>query len=131
MAVNEKLLKALESAACHLEGAITAFEKREENSFADAIWHVAAELEYALFLFSLKLKDEDYDRAKMKPNPEALKIEAGKILEKIMELLDKARAGLKEGRLIEAYKNAYAARHYVFKIQEEQARKKREASRRK
>ncbi len=131
MAANEKLLKALESAVSHLTDSIKAFGKKDETSFADAIWHLAAELEYALFLFSLTLKDEECDKAKLKPNPEALKIGNVEILEKIMELLDKARTGLKGGMLIEAYKNAYAARHYVFKIQEEQARKKRGASGRK
>jgi len=53
MAADEKILKALKSAITHLGNSMLTIDKKEDNSLADSVWHVAAELEYALFLFSI------------------------------------------------------------------------------
>jgi hypothetical protein len=56
MASNDKILRALESATSYLEKSISALKSGNENSFTEHFWHVAAELEYALFMFSLIFK---------------------------------------------------------------------------
>lgn len=125
MAVSEKISKALESATRYLESSLSALNK-DRKSFADSIWHVAAELEYALFLFSLMFKGE-CDTSKWQPNPET-KIGADEILTTVRELLDESKRTLAKEGLLEAYKCVHMARHYVFRIQEDLVRKKRETS---
>ncbi len=121
MAANEKTLKALESATRYLEGSLSALGKDKE-AFANGIWHVAAELEYALFLFSLMFKGE-CDTSKWKPNPETRKIGVDEILATVRKLLEESKKALIDKDLTDAYKCAYMARHYVFRIQEDFARK--------
>lgn len=127
MVTNEKLLKALESATHHLESSLSVLS-RDDKAFADSVWHVAAELEYALFLLSLMFKGE-VDSSKWKPNPEVKKLGVNEMLIMVRALLDKSKKSLIGDDLMGAYKCAYMARHYVFRIQEDFARNKRKASR--
>ena len=124
MKINEKISKALKSATTHLENSILALNKKDENSFANSLWHVAAELEYILFLFSITFKNES-DLSKWKPNPE-LKSEIGSMLMNVGNLLNEAERFVVNERLLDAYKSAYIARHYILKVQEDLAKKKRE-----
>ncbi|MGB9959839.1 MAG: hypothetical protein ACPLKQ_04900 [Candidatus Bathyarchaeales archaeon] len=126
MTVNEKLLKALESATRYLEVSLSTLGN-DEKAFTDNLWHAAAELEYALFLFSLILEEES-DVSKWKPNPEIKKGEAKELLAAAHSFLVESKNSFGEN-LMNAYKCVYMARHYVFRVQEELARKKREASR--
>jgi len=124
MTVNEKISKALKSATNHLDNSMLALNKKDENSFADSLWHVAAELEYIIFLFSITFPDES-DPSKWKLNLE-LKSETGSMLTDVGNLLNEAERLVMNERLLDAYKNAYTARHHIFKIQENLAKKKRE-----
>lgn len=130
MGTNEKIPKALKSAAEYLENSIAALARKEESAFADNLWHVAAELEYATFLFSIGFGDES-DPSRWKPKPEPRKIEAAPVLMKVQHLLEEAERHFEDGRLQEAYENAYVARHYTLGIQDDVAKKKREALRKK
>jgi hypothetical protein len=128
MASNDKILKALESATSYLEKSISALDSRDNNSFAEHLWHVAAELEYALFIFSLILPEENIDKSKWKPNPDVKKSDVNVVLAEIRGLLDDAKSLLASGKILDAYKGVYAARHCVFAVEENLARKKREHS---
>jgi hypothetical protein len=125
MTINEKMSKALKSAAVYLENAILALDKKDENSFADSLWHVAAELEYALFLFSITFPNES-NLLSWKRNRELGKIETGSMLAEVKNLLNEAERFVVKERLLDAYKSAYVAKHYVLKVQEDLAKKKRE-----
>jgi hypothetical protein len=125
MMFNEKASKALRSATTHLENSIVTLNKKDENSLADSLWHVAAELEYALFLFSITCPNET-NLSSSKRNPELKKIETGSMLAEVKILLNEAERFVANEKLLDAYKNAYVARHYVLKIQEDLAKKKRE-----
>jgi hypothetical protein len=122
--INEKISKALKSATRHLENSMLALNKKDENLFADSIWHVAAELEYILFLFSITFPNES-DLSRWKSNPE-LKSETGSILAEVGNLLNEAERLVVNERLPDAYKSAYVARHCIIKVQEDLAKKKRE-----
>jgi hypothetical protein len=128
MAVKEKISQSLKSATTHLENSILALNKKDEDSFADSLWHVAAELEYTLFLFSITFQNEK-DTSNWKPNPEP-KIEAGSTLMDAQNLLKEAEKFVNE-KLLDAYKSAYVARHYILKVQEDLSRKKRKMLRKK
>jgi hypothetical protein len=125
MMINEKVSNALRSATTHLENSMVALNKKDENSFADSLWHVAAELEYALFLFSITFPNES-NLSSWKRNPELKKIETASMLAEMKNLLNEAERFVVEERLLDAYKSAYVARHYVLTVQEDLAKKKRE-----
>jgi hypothetical protein len=126
MATNEKISKALKSVATYLENSIRALAKRDENSLMDNVWHVAAELEYTLFLFSITFQEEA-DKPKWRSNPRLKKVEVDSALVTVQDLLKEVDKRMKEKNLLEAYKKANIARHYVLKVQRDFARKKREA----
>ncbi|MBS7636354.1 hypothetical protein KEJ37_03270 [Candidatus Bathyarchaeota archaeon] len=128
MATNHKILKALESAANYLEKSASALGSGDENSFTKHFWHVAAELEYALFMFSLIFQEENIDKSKWKPNPDVKKDNINGVLTEVYSLLDNAKKSLTSGKLLDAYKGVYLARHRVFAVEENLAKKKRERS---
>jgi hypothetical protein len=130
MAADEKILKALKSAITHLGNSMLAIDKKEDNSLADSVWHVAAELEYALFLFSITVQNE-IDKSKWKVNPKLKKVEVGPTLVAVQDLLNEAEKCMTSEKLSDAYKSAYIARHYVLKVQKDFAKKKREAFKKK
>jgi hypothetical protein len=120
MTVNEKVLRALRTAANYLEKSVLAFNQNDEATFTGNLWHVAAELEYALFMFSIISQNEK--SPSWKPNPEKTDIKSA--LEEAQTLLSEAEKFAVSGRLLESYKNAYVARYYIRKVQEDLAKKK-------
>jgi len=128
MATNDKILKALESALNRLDEAISALKSRDENAFSNGVWHVAAELEYALFLFSLAVGSEN-SMPVAKLNPEIKNMQMDNIVLKVKELVGEAQKSIMDGQLLNAYRSAYLARHFIFKAQESLNKKKHEASR--
>lgn len=126
MATNEKILKALKSAITHLDNSTEAIEKKDENPLEHGVWNVAAELEYALFLFSITVHDE-INKSKWKLSPKLKKSEVSLKLVKVQDLLNEAEKYVKNEKLLDAYKNASIARNYILKIQKVFAKKKREA----
>jgi len=125
MASNDKVLRALESATSYLEKSVLALKSGNENFFTEHFWHVAAELEYALFMFSLIFKEE-IDKSKWKPNPEMKRDNVDDVLAEVRSLLDNAKKFLASGKVLNAYKSVYVARHCVFAVEENLAKKKRE-----
>ena len=122
MTVNEKILMGLKSAITHLENSMMALKKKDEKAFADGLWHVAAELEYTLFLFSITFQNE-IDQSRWKPNTK-LEIETGSMLMDVQNLLNEAEKFVANEKLLDAYKSTYIARHYILRVQEDLARKK-------
>lgn len=131
MATNEKISKALKSAITHLDNSMLIINKKKDDSLLeDSVWHVAAELEYALFLFSITVQNE-IDKSKWKLNPKLKKVEVGPTLVTVQDLLNEAEKCMTSEKLSDAYKSAYIARHYVLKVQKDFAKKKREALKKK
>lgn len=130
MIANEEILKALRTALTYVGDSILSLNKKDEGSFSDNVWHAAAELEYVLFLFSIKLQNES-SISKLKPNPELKKVDVPSALTQAQDLLRKAEECVSDEKLIESYKNAYIARHFLLKVQEDLAKKKREALKKK
>lgn len=123
MVSNEKILKTLESAINHLDNSISMLKGKDEDAFSNSIWHVAAELEYALFLFYLAIGN-GYNVSPAKLNPEFKVLQMDQAMLKVRELVNEAQKSVRDDDLVNAYKNAYLARHYVFKVQESLTKKK-------
>lgn len=130
MAASQKILKALKSALTYTESSVSALDKKDESLFEDTVWHVAAELEYALFLFSIVVQD-DVDKSKWKLNPKIRKVEGDPILVKVQDLLNASDKFVRDKKFLDAFKSVYLARNYVLAIQKDLAKKKREALRKK
>ena len=130
MTANRKMLKALKSAMTHLDNSMLAMDKRDDNLLTDSVWHAAAELEYALFLFSITVQNE-IDKSKWKLNPKLKKVEVGPTLVTVQDLLNEAEKCVKNEKLLDAHKSAYIARNYILKVQKDFAKRKREALKKK
>ena len=105
MAVDEKILQSLKSAMMYLENSAIALDKKDEKLLADSIWHVAAELEYALFLLSIKMQNE-ISVLKPKSNLESKKVDVDSMMVDVKNLLNEAEMSVLNGRLHNAYKSA-------------------------
>jgi hypothetical protein len=130
MGLNEKTLKSIQNAMMYFKNLADASSNGDENSFADNLWHLTAELEYMLFLLSITFQN-DNESEKWKPDPEMKTMETESILANLRSLLSDVEKLLLQGNLREAYRAAYTARHYVLKIRDNLTRKKREALKRK
>jgi len=130
MTANRKMLKALKSAIAYLDSSIVAMDKKDDNLLADSVWHAAAELEYALFLFSMTAQNE-IDKSKWKLNPKLKQVEVGPTLVTVQDLLNEAEKCTENEKLLDAYKSAYIARNYMLKVQTDFAKKKRDALKKK
>jgi hypothetical protein len=126
MTTNKKMVKALKSAITYLDNSMLAMDKKDDGLLTDSVWHAAAELEYALFLFSISIQNE-IDKSKWKLNPKFKKAEVGPTLITVQELLNEAEKCMKNEKLLDAYKSTYIARNYMLKVQKDFAKKKREA----
>jgi hypothetical protein len=130
MTANRKMLKALKSAITYLDNSLSAMDKKDDNLLTDSVWHLAAELEYALFLFSITVQNGT-DKSKWKLNPKLKKAEVGPTLVTVQDLLNEAEKSMRNEELLDAYKSAYIARNYILKVQKDFAKKKREALKKK
>jgi len=126
MIINEKILMVLKSAITYVETSMLALNKKDDNSFANGIWHVAAELEYLLFLFSITYKNES-DTSIWNRNIELKKIETYPMLIEVQNLLNEAEKFVVNEKFQYAYKNVYIARHYILRVQQDITKKKRGA----
>jgi hypothetical protein len=130
MAINEKISKSLKSAMAYIEDSISALNKKDDDAFANSLWHVGAELEYALFLFSMTFIDES-EMLRFKSNPKLEKTGLDSMLVDLKNLLQEAENFFMDGKLLDAYERVYVARDYALKINGELAKKKREMLKRK
>lgn len=130
MALDEKILMSLKSAATYLESSTLALDKEDEGLLADNLWHVAAELEYALFLLSVKTQNEN-DIPRLKSNLGFKKADVDSKLVDVKNLLNEAEKFFLSGRLQEAYKSAYVARQRTLMVEDDLGKKKREMMKKK
>lgn len=124
MATNHKILNTLKSAATHVNNSVQATDDEDENLIEDGVWHTAADLEYALFLFNIIVED-DIDKSGWKPNPKFKTGEVEPPLIKVKELLHQAEQHMENQKVLDAYKKAYVARSHLLKLQKYYTKKKR------
>jgi len=126
----EKIMQSIKLSITYLEASISALNQKDGDCFAHNLWRSAEELEYALFLFSMKFQDES-DTFKWKPKSGINKRGSGLTLEAAKELLNESRKSMTNGNWLDAYKSAYIARYYLLELQEDLAKKKRETIKKK
>ena len=125
LAYSEKIVKALTSCEAYLAKLIPASKNTCEES-DNWMWHAAAELEYALFLFSLKSPDEDV-ALNWKTGSRDRSDSTAKLVETVQNLVIRSKESTMTGDWLQARRCAYAAADILLRIQREHSRKKRGA----
>jgi len=117
MALEEKITKAVQSAIRYLENSRKSITENNENALVNHVWKASAELEYALFLFSI-LQQNENQRYLWKVDLESKQLEVAPVITSTHELLREAKTSFENGDLLEAHKKMWLARGYLLKVQE-------------
>jgi hypothetical protein len=112
---KEKITGAITSAINRLEDSMKALVEKDERGVVDSVWGAAAELEYALFLFSLT-QQEEAERSSWKPDSPSKQVEVGPTLVSAQDLLKEAKSCIDVGELGEAHKKTWMARGLLLEV---------------
>ncbi len=120
----EKIMEALASCETYL-GKLTAAKTTCEE-FDNWLWHASAELEYALFLFSLRdsEKNDKLDTCTRKIGSRYRNESRAKLLGKVQNLVIRSKKWTAIGDWHQARGCTCAAGNILLKIQREQERKR-------
>jgi hypothetical protein len=112
---RENILQDITSAINYLEESMKAVLEKNEKEVTRFVWKAAADLEHALFLFSL-MHQEENPSSSWKLNPPAKQVEVGPILVAAQDLLKEAKDSFEAENFYEAHKKAWMARGYLLRV---------------
>lgn len=118
--MKKNVNSALESAAVFLEDAMKAVLKKDETKVKELVWKASSELEYALFVLSLMINEDEKltkTRMKLDVNPN-YKNDLGAVLVSAQDLTVEAQKLLDKKHFEEAYGRVKAARNYLLRLHE-------------
>jgi len=103
--------------------------KGNDEDVSGIVWRVAADIEYALFLFSIGHQDESRSSS-WKLDLRSKDVEVDSVLASTRDLLEEAESKIEAGELHEAHQKTWMARGYLLKLQEffEKKRKLKKAA---
>jgi len=107
----QKISKTVASALAYIEDAIDPQAKGNEKKVMQLTWRAASDLEYGLFLFSLK--NSESSSWKLPPIKQP-KIDS--LLASTQEILEEAAKSLEADNLKEAHKKLWIARGQLLRI---------------
>jgi len=111
---TQKISKTLTSALAYLEDAIDQQAKGNEKKVMQLTWRAASDLEYGLFLISLKCSEETRSSSWKLPPIKQPKIES--LLASTQDLLKEATKSLEADDHKEAHKKMWTARGQLLRI---------------
>ena len=114
--IYEKLISTVNSAAEILENSRDV-DIKNEKQLEKLVWKVSAELEYALFLFSVLHPNKLKAPKKLDAKTKSLDIESTLAL--VQNLLNEVREALKRKEELEAYQRTWTAREHLFRVKGE------------
>ena len=131
--LEKEAISSLELAYNCLEEAIKSAIEKKEHNLGELVWKASSELEYSLFLLSMKIGEENLPKI----NPSSrfdpkFKGEIGPFLVSIQDLTAEAIKLLKKKLYSEAYEAARAARNGLLRLHtmlERQRKEKRKKKR--
>jgi hypothetical protein len=118
----QKISKTVISALAYIEDAILAQAEGNEETVMQLTWRAASDLEYGLFLFSLKHSEDRNSSWKLPPIKQP-KIES--LLAATQNLLEEAAKSLEADDLKEAHKKMWIARGQLLRIHDPFEKKQR------
>jgi len=110
----QKISKTVTSALAYLKDAIDTQAKGNEEKVMQLTWRAASNLEYGLFLFSLRYPEEKRSSSWKLPPIKQPKIES--LLASTQDLLKEATKSLETDDLKEAHKKTWIARGQLLRI---------------
>ena len=114
---QEKLTSAVASAMGYLKDSVKLMSKGNDEDVSDLVWRAAADLEYALFLFSI-MNQNGSQSSSWKLGLSSKEVEVESILASARDLLEEGESKIEAGELREAHKEVWMARGYLLKLQE-------------
>lgn len=123
----ENILENITSAINHLEESMKALVEKNEKEVMRSVWRASADLEYALFLFSL-MHQEENPSASWKLDLSAKQVEVGPTLLLAQDLLKEAKSSFEAENFHEAHKKTWMAQRHLSRIHDffEKMRRKSE-----
>ena len=115
MMKRENILENITSAINYVEESMKALTEKKQKEVIRSVWRASADLEYALFLFSLMLQDEN-PSASWKLNPPAKQVEVGSTIVATQNLLKEAKDSFEAQNFHEAHKKTWMARSYLLRV---------------
>jgi len=112
---RENILENTTSAINHLEESMKALVEKNEKEVMRFVWKAAADLEHALFLFSLMPREENSSTS-WKLNPPSKQVEVGSTLMVAQDLLKEAKDSFEAENFHEAYKKTWMARGHLLRV---------------
>lgn len=130
--LEKEAISSLELAYNCLEEAIKSAIEKKEHNLGELVWKASSELEYSLFLLSMKIGEENLPKI----NPSSrfdpkFKGEIGPFLVSIQDLTEEAIKLLKKKLYSEAYEAARAARNGLLRLHTMLERQRKEKRRKK
>lgn len=110
---KKKIAGAIMSAINFLEDSMKALVEKDERGVMSSVWEAAAELEYALFLFSLIQQEE---RSSWKLDLPSKEVEVGPTLVSAQDLLKEVKKGIDVGDFGKAHKKTWMARGHLLEV---------------
>jgi len=110
----QKISKTVASALAYIEDSIDPQAKGNEEKVMQLTWRAASDLEYGLFLFSLKGPEETRSSSWKLPPIKQPKIES--LLASTQDILEEAAKSLEADDLKEAHKKLWIARGQLLRI---------------
>ena len=111
---TQKLSKTVTSALAYIEDAIDIQTKGNEEKVMQLTWRAASDLEYGLFLFSLRNPEETRSSSWKLPPIKQPKIES--MLASTQDLLKEATKNVEADNLKEAHKKMWIARGQLLRV---------------
>ena len=111
---TQKLSKTVTSALAYIEDAIDIQTKGNEEKVMQLTWRAASDLEYGLFLFSLRNPEETRSSSWKLPPIKQPKTES--LLASTQDLLKEATKNVEADNLKEAHKKMWIARGQLLRI---------------
>ncbi len=111
---TQKLLNIVTSALTYVDIAIDIHAKGKQEKVIQLTWRAASDLEYALFLFSLRHPEQAKNQSWKLPSTKRQKIES--LLVSTQELLREATKSLEANDLEESCKKTWIARGQLLRV---------------
>jgi hypothetical protein len=122
---TQKISKTVTSALAYIEDAIDTQAKGNEEKVMQLTWRAASDLEYGLFLFSLRRPEENQSSSWKLPSIKQPKTES--LLASTQELLKEAAKSFEADDFKEAHKKMWMARGQLLRIHDFFEKKQRKA----
>jgi len=111
---TQKISKTITSALAYIRDAADAHTKGDEDKVIQLTWRASSDLEYGLFLFTLKNEKEDRSSSWKLPSSKQPEIES--LLNNIQDSLEEAAKNLESENLEEAFKKMWIAKGQLLRI---------------